>query len=145
MGDYSYLEGLGDVLNITGSLRYEFGNFVLMPRRDADIEILYQNPNGVDDLPAGAQIALAQNHPNPFNPSTKISFILAVPGEARLEIFDTTGRLVQTLVAQQMGAGSHEFIWAGDATGGVQASSGLYYYRLTANGESQTRKMLMLK
>ncbi len=145
MGDYSYLEGLGDELNITGTLRYEFGAFVLMPRRDADIEILYQNPNGVDDLPAGAQIALAQNHPNPFNPSTTISFVLAQPGEARLEIFDTAGRLVQTLVGSQLGAGDHQFVWTGDTVTGVEASSGLYYYRLTANGESQTRKMLMLK
>jgi hypothetical protein len=145
MGDYSYLEGLGDELNITGTLRYEFGNFVLMPRSDADIDILYQNPLGTDDLPAGARIALAQNHPNPFNPSTKINFVLASPGAARLEIFDTAGRLVQTLVAGQLAAGSHEFAWMGDTAAGDQASSGLYYYRLTANGESATRKMLMLK
>ena len=145
MGDYSYVEGLDDVLNITGTLRYEFGNFVLMPRRDADIEILYQNPLGADDLPAGAKIALAQNHPNPFNPSTKISFVLAEPGEARLEIFDTAGRLVQTLLAGQLDAGDHSFVWTGATAAGDQASSGLYYYRLTANGESETRKMLMLK
>ncbi|MBM4117395.1 T9SS type A sorting domain-containing protein [bacterium] len=145
MGDYDYLEGLGDILNITGTLRYEFGNFVLMPRRDADIEILYQNPNGTGELPAGARIALAQNHPNPFNPTTKIGFVLAAAGEARLEIFDTAGRLVQTLLAANLEAGRHELSWAGETAAGGQASSGLYYYRLTADGESQTRKMLMLK
>lgn len=145
MGDYSYLEGLGDVLNITGTLRYEFGYFVLMPRRDADIEVLYQNPNGAGDLPAGARIALAQNHPNPFNPTTKISFVLAAAGEARLEIFDTAGRCVQTLLAGNLEAGRHELVWNGSLAEGGQAPSGLYYYRLSANGESQTRKMLMLK
>lgn len=145
MGDYDYVEGLGDTLNIRGALRYEFGQFVLMPRSDDDIDILYQNPNSADDLPAGAKIALAQNHPNPFNPRTKISFALKNAGHATVEVFDTQGRLIKSLFAGDLGEGRHEVIWNGDADGGESVASGLYFYSLKADGESQTRKMLLLK
>ncbi len=145
MGDYGYIEGLGDTLNITGVVRYEYGEYKLHPRSDADIEILYQNPNNAGDLPAGAKIALAQNHPNPFNPRTKISFQLAEPGVARVEVFDAQGRLVKSLFSGRLDAGPHEVVWQGDTDGGDSAVTGLYFYKLSANGASETRKMLMLK
>ena len=145
MGDYAYVEGLYDTLNITGVLRFEFGEYKLHPRSDADIEILYQNPNNAGDLPAGAKIALSQNHPNPFNPRTKISFQLAEPGVAKVEVFNAQGRLVKSLHSGQLDAGPHDVIWQGDTDDGDQAVTGLYFYKLSANGASETKKMLLLK
>ncbi|MCB1161496.1 MAG: FlgD immunoglobulin-like domain containing protein [Candidatus Krumholzibacteriia bacterium] len=143
MGDYSYVEGLGDSLNINGTLRYEFGEYVLMPRRDADIEILYQNPVGADEVPAAA--LLGQNHPNPFNPKTEISFSLGQAGAVSLDVFDASGRKVKTLLAQPMQQGQHTATWNGDTDAGTPAASGLYFYRLRANGVDETRKMMLLK
>lgn len=145
LGDYDYVEGLGDTLNITGMVRFVFGEYKLNPRSDADIEIIYQNPIGADDLPAGAKIALAQNHPNPFNPRTKISFAMADAGRAEVTVFDAQGRIVKTLFAGELGAGSHEVFWLGDTDDGEPAATGLYFYSLKANGDSETRKMLLLK
>ncbi|MEZ4388129.1 MAG: S8 family serine peptidase [Candidatus Krumholzibacteriia bacterium] len=90
------------------------------------------------DLPS--DFALAQNHPNPFNPMTTISFALPTESRVRLQIFDVRGRLVQMLADGTMPAGRHEVQW--DAR---RAASGVYFYRLDANGFSETRKMSLLK
>ena len=104
-------------------------------------------PTTVDD-PIGqlpGSFVLNQNYPNPFNPSTTISFTLQRAGQIKLELFDCLGRLVNVLLDGRLEAGRHAVVW--DATIGVraQAASGVYFYRLTANGQSQSRKMLLLK
>ncbi len=111
-------------------------------------------PSGIDDdEPAGPglprAVALGQNYPNPFNPMTVITF--DVPGDAGsghqavLEVFDTRGRLVRTLFDGEVPAGSHEVTWNGKDDAGEQAGSGIYLYRLTVEGETVSRKMVMLK
>jgi hypothetical protein len=93
----------------------------------------------------GADIALYQNTPNPFNPSTTIRFTLAEAGEARLGVYDTTGRLVAVLLDGYAGAGTTAIEWDGRNQGGHPVASGVYFYRLTVNGFSSTRKMLLMK
>ncbi|NUN70655.1 MAG: T9SS type A sorting domain-containing protein [Bacteroidetes bacterium] len=83
---------------------------------------------------------LAQNHPNPFNPSTAISFSLAEDGNASLVIFDLLGRTVAALMDGRYTAGSYEVRW--NAAG---FPSGLYLYRLHSNGHSITKRMMLLK
>jgi subtilisin family serine protease len=84
--------------------------------------------------------ALAQNHPNPFNPVTSIAFELAQPGQVRLSVYDVRGRLVARLADGQLPAGAHAVTW--DAAG---RPSGVYYYRLQAPGMDESRKMTLLK
>jgi len=73
------------------------------------------------------------------------------PGElpegvfTRLDVFDLRGRLVTTLVDEQMQAGRHEAVWTGKDTSGRQVASGTYVYRLTADGQTLTHKMLLVK
>lgn len=98
----------------------------------------------VSDLP-GAALVLHQNAPNPFNPSTEIAFATAQPGAVRLEIFNARGQLVQVLVDEVLASGSHTVTWDGRTTGGEQAASGVYFYRLTRDGEQLTRKMSLVK
>ncbi|MCP4546029.1 MAG: T9SS type A sorting domain-containing protein [bacterium] len=141
---YTYVEGLGDTLNICGVIRYAFGEYILQPRSDDDIDIIYQNPVGVEVTP-GAYAVLGQNFPNPFNPKTEISFALASDGLASLEIFDVQGRLVKTLVSGKLGAGSHTVTWNGDTNQGDMSTSGMYFYRLNTSHETLTRRMLLLK
>lgn len=83
---------------------------------------------------------LNQNHPNPFNPATKISFSLPAASHVRLEVYNIMGQKVATLVDGQLETGEHIVLWDGGRT-----ASGVYLYRLKAGEFVETRKMLLLK
>lgn len=87
-----------------------------------------------------AQVELRQNYPNPFNPSTQIRFSLPVASLVRLEVFSILGQSVAVLADENRAAGVHivEF----DASG---LASGVYLYRLTTPGSTQTKVMNLLK
>jgi len=97
----------------------------------------------VQSLPL--DFVLEQNYPNPFNPETRIGFSLPRPAKARLEIIDLLGRPIRTLVDGQLSAGSHSIIWDGRKQSGEPAVSGVYVYRLNAEGFEKSRKLLLLK
>jgi len=102
-------------------------------------------PQDIADAQAPALTKLGNNYPNPFNPDTTIRFDLAKSGKAKLEIFNIKGQLIKSLVNDKMEAGFHSIKWNGRDENGKQASSGVYFYRLTSGGKSLTNKMLMLK
>ncbi len=106
---------------------------------------LIVSADGTDAVDIPNRVVLGQNHPNPFNPKTSISFALPNSGTARLEIFSTDGRRVNTLVDGVMDAGSHVVIWDGTDGAGQPAPSGIYFYRLVTDGLTETKKMMMLK
>jgi len=83
---------------------------------------------------------LAQNHPNPFNPSTLVSFSLPVASHATLYVYNVAGQKVATLADGNFSAGTHYTEW--DAT---DFASGVYFYRLQAGEFSETKKMILLK
>jgi hypothetical protein len=84
-----------------------------------------------------------RNYPNPFNPSTTITFNLPAPGKATLAIYNTAGQLVRTLVSGARVAGSHRFEWNATDNHGVRVASGLYLARLEVDGlVSQVRLVL---
>ncbi|MGH1365981.1 MAG: LamG-like jellyroll fold domain-containing protein [Calditrichia bacterium] len=91
------------------------------------------------------RIVLAQNFPNPFNPETTIRFQLKNSTDVRLEVFNTLGQKVATLVDSKHNAGEHTIVWDATNSAGRKVASGLYLYRLTAEGFVQTRKMVVLK
>ena len=95
--------------------------------------------------PIPLALELHPNFPNPFNPSTRISFTLPEPGPVRLEIFDINGRLVRTLIDGHVGKGLREANWNGRDNSGRAVASGLYFYRLTAGKEKITRKAVLIK
>lgn len=88
---------------------------------------------------------LGQNSPNPFNPTTAISFTLAAKENVTLSIYDVSGRLVKTLLSGTHDLGTHNVTWDGRDNGGVSVGSGVYFYRLDAGKFSDTKKMVMLK
>lgn len=85
---------------------------------------------------------LFQNYPNPFNPSTTISYEVASAGKVLLELFDAQGRKVATLLNQSQSAGVHTYSLSASQ---LSLASGVYFYRLTAGGVSQTKSMLFIK
>jgi len=83
---------------------------------------------------------LNQNFPNPFNAITTVSFSVNKSASAVLGVYDITGRLVETLYNGSVETG--EYLQSWDATG---YSTGIYFYRLTVDGKSETRAMALLK
>jgi hypothetical protein len=86
------------------------------------------------------EFRLEQNYPNPFNPATVISYQLAVNSFVTMRVFDLIGREVATLVNENLAAGNYDITF--NAAG---LSSGVYFYRLTADDMVQTRKMILQK
>ncbi|MEN8006660.1 MAG: FlgD immunoglobulin-like domain containing protein [Candidatus Krumholzibacteriota bacterium] len=97
-----------------------------------------------EDSPAAVGF-LAQNKPNPFNPRTTIAFELPTAGRTRLAVYDVSGRLVRTLVDEDLGEGPHEVVWSGRDDDGKQVASGVFFYRLEAGEYSENRRMTLVK
>ena len=88
---------------------------------------------------------LDQNIPNPFNPSTVISYYLPEGSFASIRIFDTSGRLVRTLMSGYQEAGESEVLWDGRNLEGCLVRSGIYYCRLDTGKYKLSRKMVLLR
>ena len=99
--------------------------------------------DGDDSAPEA--FALYQNYPNPFNPATNFGFRISDFGFVNLNIFDTTGRKVTKLLAQEMAPGEYELQWDGRDDTGAPVASGVYFYQLSAGGQSAVRRMVLLR
>ena len=88
---------------------------------------------------------LEQNYPNPFNHATHISFTLQQPAVVSLQVFNTHGQLVATLVEGTRPAGTYQAVWDGRDAQGQAVSSGAYIVRLDAAGQQATRKMILIQ
>ena len=88
---------------------------------------------------------LYQNYPNPFNPTTTISFYLPHPSQIRLNIYNISGQLVNSLVDNFFDSGNQEIVWNGTDNNGTKVASGIYFYKLYTDEISLTRRMLLLK
>jgi hypothetical protein len=101
----------------------------------------------VGEVPRAAPRAmLAQNIPNPFNPSTEIRFRVAAADEARLDVYDVHGRLVRVLREGHFETGEYRVRWDGTDQGGRHVGSGVFFYELTTrSGAREARRMILLK
>jgi len=88
---------------------------------------------------------LFHNYPNPFNPTTAISYDLPAQSEVNLTIYDVTGREVRTLQSKELPSGRYEVQWNGVDESGNPVNTGVYFARLKAGSFSKTIKMLYLK
>ena len=87
-----------------------------------------------------SKFELSQNYPNPFNPSTKITFALPNDGKVSLKIYDMTGKEVMLLVNEVKTAGYYS-----DSFNASSLSSGIYFYTLSADNFTATKKMMLVK
>ncbi|MDZ7266864.1 MAG: DUF5666 domain-containing protein [candidate division KSB1 bacterium] len=94
---------------------------------------------------APGSFALWQNYPNPFNPSTVIRFALPQAGQMRLAVYNILGQPVRTLMEGVRPAGEFQVTWDGRDNRGRQVASGVYFYRLEAQGQVQTRKLTLMR
>jgi hypothetical protein len=103
------------------------------------------NVTGTETPKTPAATYLAQNAPNPFNPSTTIRFGLAAQARVTISIYDVSGRLVHTLVDGQRSPGLYKETWDGRDSNGRAVASGVYFYRLRAGAFSETKKMVLTR
>ena len=97
------------------------------------------------ETPAAMRPVLHQNHPNPFNPRTTISYYLPSRSRVRLAIYDPAGRLVTDIIDREQGQGVYDAFWDGRDRGGRRVASGVYFYRLTAGSFTETKKLILVK
>ena len=104
-------------------------------------------PVKATSVPAAAlqKAGLLGNSPNPFSANTTVNFSLASAVPVKLEVFDITGRKVTTLADGPMAGGDHAVVWSGTDTSGGKVASGLYYSRLTVDGKTQQKAMMIQK
>ncbi|MFC1554784.1 FlgD immunoglobulin-like domain containing protein [candidate division KSB1 bacterium] len=103
-------------------------------------DILVEKPVA---LPVDYQ--LMDNYPNPFNPTTTISFALPVTEHVKIEVCNVLGQTIRTLVDTEMKAGVRTVKWDGRNDYGIQASTGIYFYRIQAGSFTEAKKMNLIK
>lgn len=106
---------------------------------------IYQSTPNLGNTTPELITELKSAFPNPFNPSTTLSFSLKEAGEVSLDIFNQKGQKVRSLLGGMMNSGDHQIVWNGMDDSDRQVSSGLYFFRMKSGSYSSTRKMIMMK
>jgi len=102
------------------------------------------NVSTLSELP-DQNFTLFNATPNPFNPTTALSFTIADPSRVRLSIYEMSGSLVNTLVNEKLDAGRHQIHWNGRDNHGARVASGVYLYRIETGTGQETKRMVMVK
>jgi hypothetical protein len=100
---------------------------------------------GVEDQIEVTATVLKGNYPNPFNPVTTIAYDVKVKAPVRIEIYNTKGQLIRTLVDAVIDKGHHHVVWNGKDNSGNSVASGVYTYRMQAGEYKATRNMMLMK
>ncbi len=128
---FNILRGGGETGN--GMIHLDDINFVI-PAIETSV---VQNTTGLQP----AEFLVLQNYPNPFNSITTIRYVLPQPGKVRIEIYDTTGRVVERLLSgTQQPAGEHNIRWQN-----TRLASGVYFYRIRTGAYDAARKCILIK
>jgi len=105
-----------------------------------DVEFYGEQPSAIDNSLLPFETKLYSNYPNPFNPITTIKFDLKSAGQTKLVVYNAKGELVKTLINGIQSTGSHSVNFDG-----IGLNSGVYFYKLEADGKSIIKRMLMVK
>lgn len=98
-----------------------------------------------EELNPSVNVLQLANYPNPFNPSTTVSYSVPADGYVTLSIYNARGQLVNTLVSEPKTKGNYQVVWTGKDSNGSSVASGLYFTRLVTGGKSISNKMLLMK
>jgi len=103
---------------------------------------------GIDPIAEESAIsekATLSNAPNPFNANTAISFYVPRDAQVSLEVYNIRGQRVKALVDDYKTAGTHSIVWDGTNSNGDVVATGVYFYKLSIDNETLTKKMTLLK
>lgn len=118
----TYGSGLPDRADLLGNIMEYFGKVPTLPGTDVEEGIVFAT-------------ALAAPHPNPFNPTTTVSYTVGLLGRVTIKVYDLAGRVVRTLVDGAHEVGEYEVLWDGRTDTGDRAASGVYFIRMTTAGD----------
>ena len=107
-----------------------------------------QSPSILPSVQAGEDLSdglQSQSYPNPFNPSTEISYTLPSACHVEVCVYNVLGRKVKTLVDEEQAAGQNSVTWNGTDQEGNKVTSGVYFYRIQAGDLTETEKMILMK
>lgn len=147
---YDYTHQVGDAVH-TPFFPGTFGLFSFqqgasLPGYFDNVKIEQLSATGIGkDKPVASSFKLNPNYPNPFNPSTTISFTLPEAQRVNLSIYNTIGQKVKELISRDLPMGDHEIVWNGTNEFGREVPSGIYYYRLSSRNYQEIRKMILMK
>jgi flagellar hook assembly protein FlgD len=106
--------------------------------------VTYENTQpGIPNIPVFTE--LKQVYPNPFNPNTNISYVLAQPSDVLITIFNMRGQEVRSFDSKNVAAGSQKLTWDGKDQNGTSLASGVYYIRMQAGADSFFKKAVLMK
>jgi hypothetical protein len=129
------IKGSGIIPSITGISKFPQMQSLIESRKN------YELNKSINNVVSNqSSVILNENYPNPFNPSTKISFVLPQANNVKLTVYDALGREVAVLVNEFRQAGQ----WSAEFNASA-LSSGIYFYRLEAGSFTETKKMLLIK
>ncbi len=137
------------VYQIYQDLKADTSYRVVGPAEFMDCLIQYHLGTGIESdhaskmMPTG--LVLHQNYPNPFNPETVIAYTLPAAGEVKLDVLNTNGQKIKTLVNAVQSIGNHQVKWDGTDDLGQRVSSGIYFYQVKFKNKTKTRKMILLQ
>jgi len=144
-GDFQFCV---DNVTLTGYSYNASANVATCASTDGSSSAVFVKVNNIklEDIEGEVGFKVATNAPNPFNPSTTITYLIPEQANVRVEIFNTLGQKIKTLVDGTVNAGVNSVIWHGKDLTGRQVSSGFYIYQITINNKDVLRKkILMLK
>jgi hypothetical protein len=149
VGNLEYSHSNGELVVALARTRDDdpvlFRVFTAAPVPEMSRSELNEGAISVDRVVKPAVFGLAQNMPNPFNPSTTIQFSLEAHGETRLLVYSVTGQLVRTLVSGQREAGWHTAVWDGTNDVGRAVGSGIYIYRVVTPSGVAVKRMTLVR
>lgn len=143
LGLYTFKEGWGDCPS--GCMFNHFWEFSVNGGVVDLVDEYGDFVGTVGDGPPGLAAQLDQNIPNPFNPVTVIRYRTDKPGQVRLLIHDMAGRMIRELENGYVLPGNHIVEWDATDSRGLPVASGIYFYKLVADGVVHSRKMVLTK
>jgi hypothetical protein len=141
---FKYVSGIGDINN-DNNLEIILGENP--DNREKVFIYSYRHQNNVADFePIGYNdFILFQNHPNPFNNQTVISYQLARESDVNIYIYDILGKLIKVFSSKDQQPGRHKINWYGENRFGDIVSSGIYFCQLNVNDKVSTKKLILAK
>ena len=132
-------DGLGDLLISSASFAADKPHLFLVEHNGTFVGIREK----LETYPAS--VIIKPNYPNPFNPETNISFFLKEATDVSIEVYDLRGRLVKSLSDGEREAGLHSVVWNGVEQNGWPLPSGIYFYSISTDQKTFTKKMVLSK
>ena len=156
LGYNLYLDGvfLGFITNVYYQLTglvvdqtYVFGISAVYDEGEStiiEVSFVYQGASSGSNVPF-LSTELGTNYPNPFNPTTTISFALNETSDVQIDVYNITGQHVKTLINKHLEADNHNIVWNGNDSEGKSVASGVYFYKMKCSNYLSTKKMILMK